>query len=86
MKLKMDVCKREDHIWGKLYFREPLSREPAPHIWGKGSQEIALALLVAISGPKQVLIIRAYPFQLPSQWMLPASKSLCPAPYKQQVY
>jgi hypothetical protein len=44
--------------------------------------KMALALLAAISGPKKVSIFRAHPFQWPLKWMLPASKSLRPAPYK----
>jgi hypothetical protein len=31
-------------------------------------------------------IFRAHPFQWPSKWMLPTSKSFCTAPYKQQVH
>jgi hypothetical protein len=48
--------------------------------------KMALALLVTISGPKKASIFRAHPFQWPLKWMLPASKSLRPAPYKQQVH
>jgi hypothetical protein len=36
--------------------------------------------------PKKVSIFRGHYFQWPSKWMLPASKSLRPAPYKQQVH
>jgi hypothetical protein len=41
--------------------------------------------LVAISGPKKVLIFRAHPFQWPSDGFAPI-KSLRPASYKQQVH
>ncbi len=47
---------------------------------------MALALLIAISELKKVLIFKAHLFQWPLLWMLPASKSLCPAPYKQQEH
>ncbi len=43
--------------------------------------KMTLASIVVISWPKKVLIFRANPFR----WMLPASKSLRPTPYKQQV-
>jgi hypothetical protein len=33
--------------------------------------QTALALLVAISGPKKVSIFRAHPFQWPEQWIFP---------------
>jgi hypothetical protein len=48
--------------------------------------QMALASLVAISGPKKDSIFRAHPLQWPSKWMLPTSKSFLPAPYKQQAH
>ncbi len=52
----------------------------AQHSWNL--KFFGTASLVAISGPKKVSIFRAHPFQWPVLWMLPASKSLRPAPYK----
>jgi hypothetical protein len=48
--------------------------------------KLALALLPDISEPPKVLIYRAHPFQWALEMDLPPSKSLHPAPCKQQVY
>jgi hypothetical protein len=48
--------------------------------------QMALASLVAISGPQTVSIFMAHLFQWPWLWNLPASESLRPASYKQQVH
>jgi hypothetical protein len=50
--------------------------------------QMALASSLAISGPKEVSIFRARPFQIPMALVmdLPASNSLYLPPYKQQVH
>jgi hypothetical protein len=54
---------------------------------GRGwALKMALASLIAISGPQKVSNFGAHPFQWSLQWMLPASKSLRPAPYEQQIH
>jgi hypothetical protein len=40
--------------------------------------QMALASLVAISGPKKVSIFRAHPFQWPSKWILPHQNHYVP--------
>jgi hypothetical protein len=47
--------------------------------------QLALAFLVAISGPKKVSIFRAHPFQWPSKWICPHQNNYVPR-HKQQVY
>ncbi len=53
--------------------------DPAGHSKLTSSQ-MALALLIATSGPKKAWIFRAHPFQWPSKMDFPSSKSLRPAP------
>jgi hypothetical protein len=45
---------------------------------------MARALLVAISGPKKVLIFRAHPLLMALEMDFPPSKSLRPVPYKKE--
>ncbi len=47
---------------------------------------MALASFAAISGPKKVLIFRAHPFPKGLEMDFPASKSIRPTQYKQQVH
>jgi hypothetical protein len=47
---------------------------------------MALATLVAISGPKTVSIFRAHPPEMALVMDMPPSKPLRTAPYKQQVH
>jgi hypothetical protein len=73
------ILMRANPLLGPL---EGVGPENLDFLWA----QIALALLVAISGPKKVEIFSAHPFQWPSKWIFPTSKSFRPAPSKQQVH
>jgi hypothetical protein len=53
---------------------------------GVGPENWAQVALVAISGPKKVLIFRAHPFQWPSNWIFPHQNHYVPRHTKHNRY
>ncbi len=55
-------------------------------MWGRGPALCKQNYFKKKPGPLLLVYFMADPFQRPSKWMLPTSKSFRPAPYKQQVH